>query len=34
MLFELDASPGVAEPAERDKTEAFIDHVLAALARR
>jgi hypothetical protein len=24
----------VAEPAERDKTEAFIDHVLAALARR
>ena len=33
-LIELDASPGVAEPAERDKTEAFIDHVLAALARR
>ena len=31
-LIELDASPGVAEPAERDKTEAFIDHVLAALA--
>ena len=33
-LIELDASPGVAEPAERDKTETFIDHVLAALARR
>jgi hypothetical protein len=34
-LIELNASPsGVAEPAERDKTEAFIDHVLAALARR
>ena len=33
-LIELDASPGVAEPAERNKTEAFIDHVLAALARR
>ena len=33
-LIELDASPWVAEPAERDKTEAFIDHVLAALARR
>ena len=32
-LIELDAFP-VAEPAERDKTEAFIDHVLAALARR
>jgi hypothetical protein len=33
-LIELDASPGVAEPAERGKTEAFIEHVLAALARR
>src|SRR6476619_673958 len=31
-LIELDAShPGVAEPAERNKTEVFIDHVLAAL---
>jgi hypothetical protein len=28
-LIELDASPGVAEPAERDKTEAVIEHVLA-----
>ena len=33
-LIGLDASPGVAEPAERDKAEAFIEHVLAALARR
>src|ERR1700737_2253793 len=33
-LIELDASPGVAEPAERDKTETFIDHVLPAVARR
>ena len=34
-LIELDASlPRVAEPAERNKTEAFIDHVRAALAHR